>query len=258
MARIAGVDLPRDKRVDIALRYIYGIGPTRAYQIVEGAGVEGGTKVRDLSEDEVLHGKIPRNYLVPAFHAGAPRRSAVRPGRADAVDVAERGSTRLSRGRSTPAIRATRSPPRPSPGAACVGGCRADHADHAAPADDLATVAHLFPRRTDLHLLPPLLVPVHDPAARQVVRRQLHQYPVPGRIRMSCIASSRRCAPAHCMSISRAPPGTWRWGAVRSPFPRPRSRPSSASSGCSSSSEAVRTRPIARRNHLRTETACRV
>ena len=53
MARIAGVDLPRDKRVDIALRYIYGIGPTRAYKIVEGAGLEGGTKVRDLSEDEV-------------------------------------------------------------------------------------------------------------------------------------------------------------------------------------------------------------
>src|SRR5918995_4934959 len=53
MARIAGVDLPRDKRLDIALRYIYGIGPTRAFQIVTGAGVEGGTKVRDLSEDEV-------------------------------------------------------------------------------------------------------------------------------------------------------------------------------------------------------------
>jgi small subunit ribosomal protein S13 len=54
MARISGVDLPRDKRLDIALRYIYGIGPTRAYQIVAGSGVEGGTKVRDLSEDEVL------------------------------------------------------------------------------------------------------------------------------------------------------------------------------------------------------------
>lgn len=53
MARIAGVDLPRDKRVDVALRYIYGIGPTRAFQIIGGAGVEGGTKVRDLSEDEV-------------------------------------------------------------------------------------------------------------------------------------------------------------------------------------------------------------
>jgi small subunit ribosomal protein S13 len=53
MARIAGVDLPRDKRVDIALRYIYGIGPTRAFKIIDGTGVDGGTKVRDLAEDEV-------------------------------------------------------------------------------------------------------------------------------------------------------------------------------------------------------------
>ena len=66
MARIAGVDLPRDKRLDIALRYIYGIGPTRAYEIVAGAGVEGGTKVRDLSEDEVLKIReyIDKNYKV--------------------------------------------------------------------------------------------------------------------------------------------------------------------------------------------------
>ena len=66
MARIAGVDLPRDKRVDIALRYIYGIGPTRAYQIIEGTGVEGGTKVRDLSEDEVsrIRDYIDRTYKV--------------------------------------------------------------------------------------------------------------------------------------------------------------------------------------------------
>ncbi len=54
MARIAGVDLPRDKRLDIALRYIYGIGTTSANQIVSGTGIDGGTKVRDLSEDEVL------------------------------------------------------------------------------------------------------------------------------------------------------------------------------------------------------------
>jgi small subunit ribosomal protein S13 len=66
VARIAGVDLPRDKRLDIALRYIYGIGPTRAYEIVAGAGVDGGTKVRDLSEDEVLKIReyIDRNYKV--------------------------------------------------------------------------------------------------------------------------------------------------------------------------------------------------
>jgi small subunit ribosomal protein S13 len=66
VARIAGVDLPRDKRLDIALRYIYGIGPTRAFEIVGGSGVEGGTKVRDLSEDEVLkiRAYIDQNYKV--------------------------------------------------------------------------------------------------------------------------------------------------------------------------------------------------
>src|SRR5262245_45884940 len=66
MARIAGVDLPRDKRLDIALRYIYGIGPTRAYQIIGGTQIEGGTKVRDLSEDEVLKIReyIDRNFKV--------------------------------------------------------------------------------------------------------------------------------------------------------------------------------------------------
>ena len=66
MARIAGVDLPRDKRVDIALRYIYGVGPTRAYQIVGGAGIDGRTKVRDLSEEEVVKIRdfIDRNLKV--------------------------------------------------------------------------------------------------------------------------------------------------------------------------------------------------
>ena len=64
MARIAGVDLPRDKRVDVALRYIYGIGSTRAFQIVTSSGVEGSTRVRDLSEEEVS--KI-REYIDREF-----------------------------------------------------------------------------------------------------------------------------------------------------------------------------------------------
>ena len=66
MARIAGVDLPREKRLDIALTYIYGIGPNSAARIVSGAGVEGGTKVRDLAEDEVLkiRGFIDQNFKV--------------------------------------------------------------------------------------------------------------------------------------------------------------------------------------------------
>jgi small subunit ribosomal protein S13 len=66
VARIAGVDLPRDKRVDIALRYIYGIGPTRSFEIVTGASVDSGTRVRDLSEEEVVRIReyIDRNYKV--------------------------------------------------------------------------------------------------------------------------------------------------------------------------------------------------
>src|SRR5438445_13631468 len=66
MARIAGVDLPREKRVDVALRYIYGIGPTRAAEVVASTRVEGGTKVRDLSEEEVVRIRefLDRNYKV--------------------------------------------------------------------------------------------------------------------------------------------------------------------------------------------------
>ena len=54
MARIAGVELPSAKRVEIGLTYIYGIGRTRARAILDKAGVEEGIKVKDLSEDEVL------------------------------------------------------------------------------------------------------------------------------------------------------------------------------------------------------------
>ena len=58
MARIAGVELPTAKRVEIGLTYIYGIGRARAIQILGTAGVEEGIKIKDLSEDEVL--KIQR------------------------------------------------------------------------------------------------------------------------------------------------------------------------------------------------------
>ena len=66
MARIAGVDLPRDKRVDIALRYIYGVGPERSSKIVDGARVDPATRVRDLSEEEVVRIRdyIDRNFKV--------------------------------------------------------------------------------------------------------------------------------------------------------------------------------------------------
>jgi small subunit ribosomal protein S13 len=66
VARIAGVDLPRDKRVDVALRYIYGIGPQRSVLTVDGARVDPATKVRDLSEEEVVRIRdyIDRNFKV--------------------------------------------------------------------------------------------------------------------------------------------------------------------------------------------------
>jgi small subunit ribosomal protein S13 len=53
MARIAGVDLPRDKRVEIALTYIFGIGLPTSQKIISATGINSDTRVRDLTEDEV-------------------------------------------------------------------------------------------------------------------------------------------------------------------------------------------------------------
>lgn len=66
MARIAGVDIPREKRVEIALTYIYGIGPTISHQILSKTNVSPDTRVRDLTEDEVhrLREVIDRDYKV--------------------------------------------------------------------------------------------------------------------------------------------------------------------------------------------------
>ncbi len=53
MARIAGVDLPRGKRIEVALTYIYGIGRTRASEILEACGVDPSRRTQDLSDDDV-------------------------------------------------------------------------------------------------------------------------------------------------------------------------------------------------------------
>ncbi|TFB14703.1 30S ribosomal protein S13 [Filobacillus milosensis] len=53
MARIAGIDIPRDKRVVISLTYIYGVGKTTAQEVLKSAGVSEDTRVRDLTEDEL-------------------------------------------------------------------------------------------------------------------------------------------------------------------------------------------------------------
>jgi small subunit ribosomal protein S13 len=66
MARIAGVDIPRDKHVEVSLRYIYGIGATTAAQICEKTRVNPATRVRDLSEEELarLREVIDREHKV--------------------------------------------------------------------------------------------------------------------------------------------------------------------------------------------------
>jgi small subunit ribosomal protein S13 len=66
MARIEGVDLPREKRVEVGLTYLYGIGPTRARRTLTATGVSPDTRVRDLTEDEItrLRDFIGQNYTV--------------------------------------------------------------------------------------------------------------------------------------------------------------------------------------------------
>ena len=66
MARIAGVDLPREKRVEIGLTYIYGIGKSKSQEIIKKTGINPDTRVRDLTDDEVakLRDVIDKEYVV--------------------------------------------------------------------------------------------------------------------------------------------------------------------------------------------------
>ena len=66
MPRIAGVELPNDKRIEIALRYIYGVGPSNARDILKEAGIDPSVRAKNLTEDEVsrIAGVIDRTYVV--------------------------------------------------------------------------------------------------------------------------------------------------------------------------------------------------
>ena len=66
MARIAGVDIPREKRLEISLTYIFGVGRTRSKEICDGVGISRDTRVRDLTDDEVakLRTYIDQNVKV--------------------------------------------------------------------------------------------------------------------------------------------------------------------------------------------------
>jgi small subunit ribosomal protein S13 len=73
MPRIAGVDIPADKPIRIALRYIYGVGPTNSDAILKEAGIDGQRRAKDVTEDELakIIGLIDKSYLVE----GALRRN---------------------------------------------------------------------------------------------------------------------------------------------------------------------------------------
>jgi len=66
MARIAGVDIPNDKRLEVSLTYVYGIGPTRAREIIAGTGLNPDTHARELTDDDVIKIRdfIDKHYLV--------------------------------------------------------------------------------------------------------------------------------------------------------------------------------------------------
>ena len=66
MARISGIDLPRDKRVEVALTYIYGIGPARAAKVLEKTGINPDTRVKDLTEEQeaLLREAIEQGYTI--------------------------------------------------------------------------------------------------------------------------------------------------------------------------------------------------
>lgn len=66
MARIAGVDIPRDKRVEVALTYVYGVGRTRAKQTLQATGIDPNTRVKDLTDEQLLElrGHIEGAYKV--------------------------------------------------------------------------------------------------------------------------------------------------------------------------------------------------
>ena len=66
MARISGIDLPRDKRIEVALTYIYGIGPARAAEVLAKTGINPDTRVKDLTEDQEakLRDAIEHHYTI--------------------------------------------------------------------------------------------------------------------------------------------------------------------------------------------------
>ena len=94
MARISGIDLPRDKRIEVALTYIYGIGPARAAKVLEVTGIDPDIRVKDLTEEQEakLRDAIEHHYIIEgdlrretamniklSRYASSPRPACARP-----------------------------------------------------------------------------------------------------------------------------------------------------------------------------------
>ena len=103
MARIAGIDIPKDKRVEIGLTYIYGVGRVRSNEILAGTGINPDTRVRDLTEDEISR---IREYMEHHYEVEGDLR------RATALNIKrliEIGSYRGTRHRKNLPVRGQRS-----------------------------------------------------------------------------------------------------------------------------------------------------
>ena len=103
MARISGVDLPKDKRIEIGLTYVYGIGRTSAKKILEETGINPDTRVKDLNEDDIS--KL-REYIEHNLQVEGDRRRAIA---FDIKRLIEIGSYRGTRHRKGLPVRGQRS-----------------------------------------------------------------------------------------------------------------------------------------------------
>ena len=95
MARIVGVDLPRDKRVEIGLTYIFGVGRSRADQALAATGVDPNTRVRDLSEADVI---ALRDYIEANYQTEGDLRREVQPDIRRKVEIGSYQGLRHRRG----------------------------------------------------------------------------------------------------------------------------------------------------------------
>ena len=95
MARIAGIDLPRDKRIEIGLTYIYGIGLTRSQQLCAATGVSPDTRVRELTDDEVSE---IRRYIEANFRVEGDLRREVQQNIKRKIEIGSYQGVRHRRG----------------------------------------------------------------------------------------------------------------------------------------------------------------